>query len=123
MTTTKTPEFNLFRNEEKFDTLDPGSTVFAVGDAGDHMFAVRDGEVDLLVDGKVVETVRAGGIFGEMALIEHEARSATAVVKIRCELVSIDERRFEFLVRQHPFFATHMLRLLASRLRRMNEEI
>ena len=123
MTTTTTPEFNLFRNEERFDTVEAGTSVFAAGDPGELMYAVREGEVELLVEGKIVETVGPGGIFGEMALIEHEARSATAVAKTRCELVPIDEKRFEFLVRQHPFFATHMLRLLARRLRRMDEAL
>lgn len=122
MSATTKPEINLFRNEERFDILEPGATVFASGDPGELMYAVRDGEVDLVVDGRIVETVGPGGIFGEMALIEHEPRSATAVAKTRCELVAIDERRFTVLVQQNPYFGMHMLRLLARRLRRMNEK-
>ena len=81
---------------------------------------LESGEVDLAVGGTVVETVGPGGIFGEMALIEHEARSATAIAKTPCELVPIDERRFSFMVQQTPNFAMHVLRTLAHRLRAMN---
>jgi CRP-like cAMP-binding protein len=114
------PETNLFRHAERFEVFDVGAVVFREGDAGETMYAVKDGEVDLVVNGTVVETVGPGGIFGEMALIEHEARSATAIAKTPCELVPIDERRFSFMVQQTPNFAMHVLRTLAHRLRAMN---
>jgi CRP-like cAMP-binding protein len=111
---------NLFRNAERFESYETGARIFNEGDAGETMYAVKDGEVDLVVGGTVVETVGPGGIFGEMALIEHEARSATAIAKTPCELVPIDERRFSFMVQQTPNFAMHVLRTLAHRLRAMN---
>jgi CRP-like cAMP-binding protein len=109
MAVSSIPSINLFRGEEQFEVFEAGATIFGAGDLGDVMFAVRDGEIDLVVQDRVVETVSPGGIFGEMSLIESAQRSATAVARTRCELVAIDERRFEFLVRQHPFFATHVL--------------
>jgi CRP-like cAMP-binding protein len=85
------------------------------------MYAVKEGEVELVVDGSAVETVGPGGIFGEMALIEHDVRSATAIARTTCELVPIDERRFTFLVQQNPYFAMQVFRVMARRLRRMNQ--
>ena len=65
--------------------------------------------------------LKTGDVFGEMALIEDRARSARAVAHSACRLVAIDERRFLFLVAQTPYFALGLLRLLARRLRAMDE--
>jgi CRP-like cAMP-binding protein len=96
----------------------PGDIIFSAGDAGDQMFVVRSGEVDIERDGKVIETLSAGGVFGEMALIDGAPRSATARAKTACELVPINERTFLFLVHETPFFAIAVMRTLAERLRR-----
>jgi CRP-like cAMP-binding protein len=69
----------------------------------------------------VVETVESGGIFGEMALIEKDRRTATAVARTDSTVVAVDERRFLFLVQQTPNFSLHVMRVLSDRLRRMDE--
>ena len=104
------PETNLFRHSDRFESFEAGARIFDAGDSGDLMYAVKDGEVELIVDGTVVETVGPGGIFGEMALIEHDVRSATAIARTSCDLVPIDEKRFTFLVQQNPYFAMHVFR-------------
>ena len=55
--------------------------------------------------------------FGEMALIDLEARSATAVAKTDCSLVPINEKRFLYMVEETPFFAITVMRVLSRRLR------
>ena len=97
-----------------------GATVFVKGDAGDSMFSVKSGEVELSVNGKVIETVCADGFFGEMALIEDEARSATATAKTGCVLVPISRKRFEFMVHETPGFAVQIMQVLSRRLRGKN---
>ena len=100
----------------------PGKVIFAQGEPGDVMYVIVEGEAQILIDGKLVETVRAGGILGEMALIDARPRSATVVAKAQCVLVPIDERRFSDLVGRRPEFALHVMRVLANRLRRMDAE-
>lgn len=112
----------LFEHASDAKPVEPGTVIFRKGDARDFMYAVTEGEVDISVNGRVVETVGAGGIFGEMALIEGEPRTATATAKTAARLVPVDERRFLFLVQQTPHFALHMLRVLSERLRRMDEQ-
>jgi CRP-like cAMP-binding protein len=99
-----------------------GKVIFAQGDPGDLMYVIVEGEAQILIEGKLIETVRAGGILGEMALIDARPRSATVVAKTQCVLVPIDEHRFNVLVARRPEFALHVMRVLANRLRRMDAE-
>jgi CRP-like cAMP-binding protein len=111
---------HLFDKDQQAETITAGTAVFREGEAGDDMFAVLGGAVDLIVRGKTVETVEAGGVFGEMALVEDRPRAASAVVRSDARLVRIDRKRFMFLVQQNPFFALQLMTLMAERLRRMN---
>ena len=95
-----------------------GTTVFSEGDPADRMYLVTGGSVSLSIGGRVVETVEPGGLFGEMAVIEREPRSGTAVAETDTTLVGIDKRRFWFLVQETPYFAEIVMRVMAGRLRR-----
>jgi CRP/FNR family transcriptional regulator, cyclic AMP receptor protein len=101
-------------------TFKPGETIFAAGDKGDKMYVMRSGEVEIARDGKVVEKLGPGGIFGEMALIDGAPRAATAIAKTACEVAPITEKTFLFLVHETPFFAISVMRALAERLQRAN---
>jgi CRP/FNR family transcriptional regulator, cyclic AMP receptor protein len=111
---------DLFRKEDQHDVFRQGQTIFSEGDAGHVMYVVIEGEVELRVNGKVLETLGPGGALGEMSLVDEAPRSASAMAKTDCKLVAIDERRFNFLVQQTPRFAIQVMRVLADRLRRMN---
>jgi CRP-like cAMP-binding protein len=113
----------LSRFAKDFKTVAAGDTVFREGDPGDVMYVVDAGEVDLVIRDQVVYTVGPGGIFGEMALIDRAPRSATALARTDCQLVPIDEKRFRYLVQQTPFFALDVMRVMAERLRRLNEKV
>ena len=52
------------------------------------------------------------------AFIDHRPRSASAVARTPCLLVPIDEKQFQFMVQQTPFFALQVMRVLTERLRR-----
>ena len=64
------------------------------------------------------KTVEPGGVLGELALVDKGPRSATAVAKTDCKIAPVDERRFTFLVQEHPYFAKHIMSVMANRLRR-----
>ena len=100
------------------ESIAAGTTIFEQGEAGEVLYIVRDGTVSLSRDGRLLETVERGGMFGEMALIDREPRSATAAAESDCELVTIDKRRFWFLVQETPYFAEIVMRVMADRLRR-----
>src|SRR5262245_9214107 len=100
-----------------------GQTIFREGDPGDLMYVVRTGEVELRVNGQLVDSLGPGGVMGEMALIEHAPRTATATAKTDCTLVPIPEKRFTFMVQQTPHFALQIMKVIAERLRRMDAKL
>jgi len=114
------PTLHLFRFVEDFEPYTAGQAIFAEGEAGKVMYVVKEGEVEIVAGGKVFDIIQPGGIFGEMALIDQQPRSASAIAKTDCKLIRIDEARFTFLVQQTPRFALELLRLIVGRLRRMN---
>lgn len=85
------------------------------------MYVVKEGTLDILIGGRIVETAGPGEVVGELALIDHRARSAAVVARTDSQLVPVDEKRFLFLVQQTPYFAIQVMRVLADRLRKMNE--
>lgn len=115
-------KIHLFDKDQNTELFPAGQTVFKLGDAGDFMFAVVAGAVDIVINDKVVETVEAGGVFGEMALVDDRPRAATAIVRAEAKVVRIDRRRFMFLVQQNPFFALQLMTVMAQRLRQINEK-
>ncbi len=102
------PTTRLFEHASDAQRIPAGAAIFQEGDPRDFMYAVVEGQVDLLIKGELVETVGPGGIFGEMALIDNDRRTAAAVAKTDAKVVAVDERRFLFLVQQTPNFALHI---------------
>ena len=114
---------SLFHKEKDLVDYAEGDVVFAEGERGDKLYVVIEGEVSLSVRDTEVDTIKSGEVFGEMALIDDEPRSATAKAKTACKLAAVDERRFTFLVQQTPHFAIQVMRLMAKRLRAINDTI
>jgi len=110
--------FKLLKGERDVRSYDAGQTIFAEGAPADVMYAVIEGEVDIVFRGNVLETVREGGIFGELALVDEGPRSAGAVARSRCRVSVVDAKRFAVLVHQTPHFAIDVMRVMAERLRR-----
>src|SRR5712691_5623129 len=101
--------------------LKPGETLFREGDDAQAMYVVKQGTLRILSGSTILETVREGGIVGEMAIIEaHMPRSATAIAGTHCGLAEIDVPRFLSLVADSPAFAIAVLRVVSRRLRVMN---
>jgi CRP/FNR family cyclic AMP-dependent transcriptional regulator len=111
----------ILQHADNIKTYRSGQIIFKEDDPGDYLYVVKSGEVDIRVRNALAETVGAGGVFGEMALMDKQARSATAVARTDCEVVPIDEKRFLALVEETPAFALDLMKLLAQRLRTMDQ--
>ncbi len=111
----------LFEHDENRRTIAAGETLFAEGQPRDFLYAVVAGEVEIRIDGEVVEVAGPGALVGELALIDDGPRATSVVALTDVAVVPIDRERFLFLVQQTPFFALEVMKILAERLRRMNQ--
>jgi CRP/FNR family cyclic AMP-dependent transcriptional regulator len=98
-----------------------GSVIFQEGDEARELFVIKSGQVRIRIGNRTVTELEADSIFGELALIDNEPRSATAVAVTDVELVAVSEKQFLFLVSQTPYFALKVMRVLAQRLRVTNK--
>jgi CRP/FNR family transcriptional regulator, cyclic AMP receptor protein len=112
------PTFDILRREADIRSFKKGETIFKDGDPGDCMFVVVEGAVEIHLAGTVVERLDPGSLFGEMALIDGQVRSATAVAAADCSLAAINEKRFLRLVEITPRFALQVMQVITERLRR-----
>jgi len=102
-------------------SLDPGEFLFREGDAADALYIVKKGVLRIVSGSTVYETVRAGGIVGEMGIVEQGARrTASVIAGTLAELVKIDTAKFLALVANTPDFSLEVMRIMARRLRVMN---
>ncbi|MGA0025622.1 MAG: cyclic nucleotide-binding domain-containing protein, partial [Burkholderiales bacterium] len=93
------------------------AVIMREGEAGIFMYVVIDGVVRITVGEKIVELVKAGGVFGEMALVDQSKRAATASAAGDSNLMSINRNDFLTLIKTNPAFGLSLLKALANRLR------
>jgi CRP/FNR family cyclic AMP-dependent transcriptional regulator len=114
--------------QAKTRTVPRGAMIFAKGDAGSCLFAVVSGTVQVTTgssEGKsaVFNQIGEGEIFGEIALLDGEPRTADAVAFTDCRLMIIERRDFLPLLRNFPDVAIKLMELLCARLRRTTEQV
>jgi CRP/FNR family cyclic AMP-dependent transcriptional regulator len=100
-----------------------GDTIFREGEDALDLFVIKSGQVRIQIGNRTVAELASDTIFGEMALIDDEPRSATAIAATDVELVPVTEKQFLFLVSQTPYFALKVMRVLAQRLRKTNKNL
>ena len=84
---------------------------------GARMYLLLDGEIGLMIKGKFFGVVKAGEIFGELAVIAGVPRSATAMAKADCKVLSLDEKQFHAALQKTPEFALMLMSSMGQRLR------
>jgi CRP/FNR family transcriptional regulator, cyclic AMP receptor protein len=105
-----------------------GTRIFEKGDPGASLFAVLRGTVRISnqsTDGKdaVLNMISAGGIFGEIALLDGQPRTADAFAVSECELMQIERRDFVPLVKENPDIALKLIEILCGRIRHTSEQV
>jgi len=98
-------------------TVAQGQPFFAAGDASDKMYLLVEGEVSLVRGKKLLDIVKAGEIFGEMAAITRQPRTASAVARTACRAVALDAKQFQQAIQRTPEFALMLMSILINRLR------
>ncbi|HVY56376.1 MAG TPA: Crp/Fnr family transcriptional regulator [Xanthobacteraceae bacterium] len=112
----------------KSKSVKRGATIFAKGDPGTSLFAICAGSVKIGVPSlagrdAIFNVLNAGEIFGEIALLDGQPRTADAVAASDCELLVIERRDFLPVVHNHPEIALKLIEVLCSRLRHSSEQV
>ena len=107
---------------------DAGAIIFRQGAPGDSLHVIMEGEVRVVrgaADGAEVtlSIMRAGEIFGEMALLDGHARSATIIAATRTKTFIVSRLTFVAWLAERPPAALVILETLASRIRRSNDSL
>jgi len=81
------------------------------------MYLLLEGEIGLMIRNKFFGVVKPGDVFGELAVIAGLPRSATAMAKINCRVLSLDEKQFHAALQKKPEFALMLMSAMVQRLR------
>jgi CRP-like cAMP-binding protein len=106
----------------------PANTVlFQEGDHGEEMYIIQSGKVKISkrIRGveKTLATLEKGEFFGEMAILNDKPRSAAAETIDDCEMLVIDRKTFDALIRGNAEIAVRFIKRLADRLRETNDQM
>ena len=94
-----------------------GKSIMQEGQVGLLMYVVLEGTVEVTIQGRIVEKIGPGGMFGEMALIGRSERLASAVAETDCSLLAINRKEFLGLVKTNPEFGVALLSAVGERAR------
>lgn len=92
-----------------------GEKIFDQGDYGDKLYSVVKGEAEIVVNGKTVNTIGEGEVFGEFALVSDKARSAAVVAKCDTDVISVSRSAYKALAAHLPGVKTTVEDIMKSR--------
>ena len=106
--------------------LPAGTTLFQAGEPGESLFVISSGEVELFIKDtagqKIVLTVASDGeIFGELALLDRGARTATALALVDTVLLELDRDDLLLLFQKTPEAAVRLLAAVGHMTRKADE--
>jgi len=115
------------RKEVLGKVYEPGTDIVRQGESGDCMYVIQAGEAEVLKEENGHETrvdvMHAGDIFGEMAVLEKQVRSATVRALTELRVLTVDKKTFLRRVQEDPSLAFMVLRSMATRVRRLDNEL
>jgi CRP-like cAMP-binding protein len=94
-----------------------GETIFEEGSAGEHLYLITEGTVEVVAAGEQVAVLAAGECFGEMAVLDHTVRSATVRALADTTALAIAREDFGELLDLHPALARSVMTVLSRRVR------
>ena len=106
-----------FKDWEDISEFSRGEVIFRELQEPDYMYVLLEGEVEVTLRGEPLGAELAGGLIGEMAMINSSSRSATATVLSNVKAARIDRDQFRIIIQNDPDFALHIMNVMANRLR------
>ena len=100
-----------------------GKTIFKKGEIGNCMYIIYAGEIGIYDHDTLLATFTKGDVFGELALLDAEPRSASAIVEDDALVFRIDQSDFFDLMEERNELLRNVLRILCQRIRKQNDKI
>ena len=114
----------ILQDNSQIQSFRTGDIIFQQGTEGNIMYGIMNGEVEMLVNEKVIEIIKQGDVFGQGALLhEDHLRTSTARAKTNCQILLLDRQHFLFAVQETPLFALEVMRSYSDRFRRLKLSI
>src|SRR5512145_1520197 len=109
---------NLFERFGK--TYKPGEIIFCEYEPGDDFYLIQSGRVRITKvvsdKEKTLDILDSGDIFGEMAILEQQPRSATALAEDEVKVLVFNRQNFELLLKSNPEIAIKLLKTFTKRI-------
>jgi len=103
-------------------SLPAGRVLTQQGRYGSEFFVIVEGKVRIERDGRRIDVEGPGDFLGEIALIDHRPRTATAICETPCRLLVLAHREFHTLLGTSPAISNAVLKALAQRLRNLEPQ-
>jgi CRP-like cAMP-binding protein len=120
----------FFRSAGTLDEKQAGKSFFSENEKtgglfskNARMYLLLEGEIGLMIRNKFFGVVKPGDVFGELAVIAGLPRSATAMAKINCKVLSQDEKQFRTALEKKPEFALMLMSIMVQRLRQSTAKL
>ena len=94
-----------------------GEVIYKQSDPAKVMYFIMKGQVKLSLHDEIQSKEKAGGIFGEIAMVGSSIRHATATALSDVILARVNRREFKELIAGNADFSFHVMTILADRLR------
>ncbi|MGB5251811.1 MAG: cyclic nucleotide-binding domain-containing protein, partial [Sedimenticolaceae bacterium] len=98
---------------------EPGERIIRTGDPADALYLISEGEVEVTIDGRRINTRGPGEFFGEMALLSGDRRSADVTALDYSRFAMLSGRDFHKFLRRYPEIRGHIAALAADRSRQI----
>ena len=118
-------ELRILKDAVRIQSFPPGKVIFTEGDVGDGLYVVRTGTVQISAfvnenERRILSRVESGDFFGEMAVVDNEPRSATAMAEKGTEIYFVPREVVFQMLERSPKLAVNLMREFSLRLREFN---
>ena len=103
-------------------TMADGTVIIDQGQLGREAFVILEGKVSVKRRDRKIAELGPGDVVGELALLDHGPRTASAVCEGDCTLFVLDQRHFRGVIEDHPSISMKLLAALAARIRDLDRK-
>ena len=94
-----------------------GDVILKEGEESTDAYIILKGQVDVIKNNEIIETLQENSLFGEIGLVDQRPRTATCVAKTTCTLGTVTREHFTTLLKNRPKAVIPILKLVAERMR------